>query len=142
MRIRCTALAPELKDALRFGADYQRRVMDFDLTLGKEYVVLALGAVRGAVWADIETGSGWPVTVPMMLFEVVDPTLSRFWSVRYGPDESLELLPKLFEAPTFASRLADGDPDLVGQYRELCRAMDEENSDRRGRRPGNSPRKP
>lgn len=126
MVIRCIAAAPSREQSFRLGAAFEPNKMDFGLESGRRYVVLGLTAAHGAVWADIETGSGWPVTAPLMLFEVLDPRPSRHWNVIYERDESLALLPAQLSESTFVSRLADGDPLAVAAYSELCIAMSRE----------------
>jgi hypothetical protein len=121
--IRCIALAPSREQTLRLGRAFERGKTDFDLKLGESYVVLGIGSWNGTVWADIETGSGWPVSVPLMLFEVIDSRPSRFWEVRYDRNESLTLMPPPLSEPTFASQVADGDAQAVAIYEELCHKM-------------------
>jgi len=116
MRVRCVAKAPTKAQILRLGPGFERTKSDYDLVPGREYLVLGFGHSNGVAWIEVASDGGWPQTVPLFLFELLDARPSRFWEVRHGTDESLAVLPAPFHDPTFASRVADGDDDALAEY--------------------------
>jgi hypothetical protein len=123
MVVECRAVRPSAELALRIRPAYDPHRSDFDLTLGRRYVVLGLSFIEGVIWVDIPTDGGWPQTVPIDLFQVIDARCSRHWEVRYAASGELTLLPSALQAPDFASRVADDDPAAVAVYRDLCERM-------------------
>lgn len=127
MIVRCKALEPTKEQMLLLGSFYERGRTDYALVLGKTYLVLGLFVSPGGlIWVDIPADGGWPQTVPLFVFEVVDSKVSRYWDVFYSSEGSLSLEPAPFHESTFASRVADNQPEAELVYKQYCELLEME----------------
>lgn len=126
MVVECTSHEPTVESAMRIRPYYAPGRSDFDLKVGHRYVVLGLSFLTGVVWIDIPTEGGWPQTVPLELFRIVDPRCSRLWEARISETRGFSLLPPALHEPDFASRVADDEPEAVARYRHLCAQIESE----------------
>lgn len=113
-----------------FGAD----AVAEDLRVGEEYVVYAITAssdrVRYFVWTDDEVP--YPYAMPAPFFEIIDPTPSRFWQLRYdGTGNRLVIAFKeWFEDPSFFDKLTDWEEREAAVFRDVKARMDAEAASR------------
>ena len=126
MVVECISLQPTPELAMRIRPYYAAGRSDFDLKLGHRYVVLGLSLVTGVVWIDIPNEGGWPQSVPLELFRIVDPRCSRHWEARMSETQGFSLLPPALHEPDFASRVADDEPEAVARYHHLCAQIESE----------------
>lgn len=126
MIVECTALRPRADVAMKLRPFYDRGASDFDLELGRRYTVLGLTFSHGSPWIDIPSEGGWPQTVPLALFRVVDRRASKYWEMQQASDGAVALLPASMHAPDFASRVADDEPEAVAEYQRLVSLLEAE----------------
>lgn len=135
MRVRCTRLTHTPEEASQLGL---RGVWDdYGLELGREYLVLAIYCFvesswgRGAVYVIDTRPDPLPTFVPAGLFEVVDATPSQSWGVESWSSgaeiwHTVAIGPPLVLQAHFMEDLADSDPEVTGQFRQLLTAMETE----------------
>lgn len=125
MRVRVTAGEPDaFEEPSRSGW----------ITKGREYLVLGLTFEYGdsqwgaAPCVDILLDSGIVImAVPLRLFEIVDPRVSRTWEVRYWPDgPTVTLWPPAFYTHAFHDRFSNGDPEAVADVQQVVRILEKE----------------
>ena len=133
MIVRCIAQKPTNEQAFRLGPLYEPGRTDYALALGNRYVALGLHCLStGVIWVELASEGGWPQTVPLFLFEIVDPRTSRYWEGRFGADGSFSLAPPPFHESDFASLVADNEPQAelaYNRYRQLLEAEALEKAD-------------
>jgi hypothetical protein len=78
--------------------------------MGETYLVFALDVHRGIPWVDIEVAPDEIIPVPLLLFEIVDPTVPDLWEARVTDGGDLRLCPAAFLTPDFSVRAYEGDP--------------------------------
>src|SRR2546423_15272979 len=96
MIVECISALPSNRQAERLGAQYRPGKQAFGIVPGERYVVFALKAFAGEIWIDIvdrESQPGYLFSVPLILFEVVDSHVSRFWEARVGKQGNLKIAP-------------------------------------------------
>lgn len=73
------------------------------LTIGREYVVLSVAMVPGLrpVYRLLTDEAGSEGLFDVRMFEVVDPTPSRRWTVNTSSNGTVELGPRVWAAPSF-----------------------------------------
>jgi hypothetical protein len=104
----------------------------FALTIGRSYVVYALGFGDPGTWVYIadDVFVDGPRRYPLCLFEIEDDSVSQTWSVafeRRDADQARMLAPrKWLEMKWFFNRVVDGDADAVAAFAEMKQAIDEE----------------
>lgn len=118
MRIRCIALEPSPELQKQLGDRFPGGRTDYDLDLLREYVALGIGFWDGIAWAEIATDGGWILSVPLELFEITEPTASRYWQLRFDA-RGMTLWPPFFYESTLNSELADDVPEAVEKFRSL-----------------------
>jgi hypothetical protein len=105
---------------------------EFFVTVGKTYVVYALRFLVNQVWyyIDDDHHEWYPIRKPAPLFQVIDPRLSKYWSVRVSEsDRGSDVLIAFQEWSMdvhFYDRLTDRMDAEVSMFRERKRQMDAE----------------
>jgi hypothetical protein len=108
----------------------------FDVTPGKEYLVLGLTmmteswALGAGVALDlIDDSGGWSIN-PLFLFEVIDPRPSRYWVAKKVGEAELALWPESFFRDYYHDHLTDGVPEVVADFKQVCALLEAEFADR------------
>lgn len=110
------------------------RETDFHLTVGKEYVVYAIGVSAERVWYYVvdDDNLWFPIHKPAPLFEVVDDRVSHHWRVKLTPGNLDHGVLLAFEEwvseDRFYDRLSDKEQAEVKVFKEWKRRMDAESS--------------
>lgn len=131
MRVRCVAKVATPEQVQRYGLQVTVE-HQFDVTPGKEYLVLGLTALA----ADSFYGTGVTIEVlddfgrwsiqPLFLFEVVDPRPSQYWVAKQVGEAELALWPKSFHKDFYHDHLTDGVPEVVADFRRVCALLEAE----------------
>jgi hypothetical protein len=131
MKVRCIARRPTPSQVAEFGfsSPFKR---DFHVTIGKQYLVLALEFIsesnfygRGVLIEAIDDFGDWAM-FPLLLFDVVDPRLSRYWIAQKTKDNSLMLGPPSFFRRYYHDDLTDGAPEIVADFRQVTALLEAE----------------
>ena len=131
MKVRCIARrpTPEQVADLGFSPRFDR---DFHVTIGNEYLVLALEFVDksefygAGVVLEMRDDFGRWAMFPLLLFEVVDPRPSRYWIAQKTKDNSLTLGPPSFFRRYYHDDLTDGVPEVVDDFRQVAALLEAE----------------
>lgn len=92
--------------------------------LGTEYIVYGLHFGRGGGYYTIDN-CGYLLDVPIPLFEIIEPTVSKYWIPSFDSRVGFVLMPdSIREIDTWA--LADGEPEAVEAYELVKTTMDKE----------------
>lgn len=99
----------------------------FPLSVGKEYTVHAITALKEAFWYYLldERDLPYPVWYPSPLFRVSDGSLPAHWVVNYTANamtqdrvgSSLITFKEWANDPSFYERLVEGEPGTVAVFR-------------------------
>lgn len=101
----------------------------FQLTLGREYLVYAIYEWQGNVWYYIcdDNYSYYPQQNPAPLFKVVDKTLSKHWKFELAPNGLLTIaFQEWFDDSEFYDKLTDMDEEAVSIFKRVKNIMDSE----------------
>lgn len=109
MKVRCIAnTGTDIPESYFLPHLGYKKEMEFNLVVGKEYVVYALYEWQGKVWYYIcdERYTYYPIHNPAPLFEVVDNRLSKYWTVEIAANGLLTLaFEQWFAEPDFYEKL-------------------------------------
>src|SRR5215472_4377904 len=103
MIVRCVLTNPTEAQIRVLGPGF-RRDRSFGVVKGREYLVLgmdidpATGAFGTGAWVDVLMEPEIPtvISVPLCLFEIADPRLSKYWEVRVSDEGIVNLWPPSF----------------------------------------------
>jgi hypothetical protein len=133
MKVRCIANRGDALPAQYLDPRIPRGPQsEFFITVGKTYVVYGLRFLSEQVWYYIDDDhKGWyPIRKPAPLFQVIDPQLSRYWSIRVSESNRgsnvLLAFHEWVSEPRFYDRLTDREDQEVKIFAERKRQMDEE----------------
>jgi hypothetical protein len=137
MRVRCVSnTGAGLPSSFLDERGGYRRNTKYEISLHRVYTVYALTLRRGHVWYYIcdDRELGYPVWHPAPLFEVVDPTLSRYWIFAHGsPERDGDVVFAFREWADdpggYYDRLSDREPEATGTFRRYRQLMDAEGLD-------------
>ena len=124
MRVRCLSKIATPDQAERYGGTY-KVIREYDLTPGKEYVVVALTAGVGdsaygrGVHIEALDDSGRWSSNPLFLFDLVDPRPSRYWIAKKVGAAELALAPESFFRDSYHDGLTDGVPEIVADFKRV-----------------------
>lgn len=108
------------------------RASVFPLSVGKSYVVYAIGLLREQTWFYIDDDDHlyYPKGYPAPLFEVIDSRVSKYWHFRYTPAHLDHTAILAFDEWAtdnyFYDRLTDGEPLECRIYAAAKQRMDSE----------------
>lgn len=111
------------------------RGQDFHLTPGKEYPVIGLQfsvntKVHGTgAWVHLVSDHGHLGWAPLVLFEILDPRVSRLWEIRTATPGVVTLWPSLLYTEFFHEDLADGKAATVTEFQRLHDALEAESTE-------------
>lgn len=123
MIVRSVSTYPSEAQLQILGPGFYRE-RSFGLVEGREYLVLGLivdaasqSDGRGA-WVDVLMEPEIPtvISVPLCLFEIVDPRVSRHWEIRVSDEGMVRLWPSSFYREYYHSDLSDRDPEIVKDF--------------------------
>ena len=130
MKIRCIAnTGAALPEPYFDPAIFLTQETEFQLIIGKEYVVYALYEWEGMIWYYIcdERYTYYPIPNPAPLFEVVDNRISQYWRFKLHPNGLLEIAFKeWFSEPYFYDRLTDQQEEEVLIFDKVKELIDTE----------------
>jgi len=117
--------------ALHLGEAYLPR-QALHLTVGKHYVVFGINlAVRSnvhgtGVWLHILSDHRQLSWAPLILFDVIEPSVSQYWKVRVHEGGTVTLWPAEFYRRGFHEDLADRLPATEREFAELKKRIEDE----------------
>jgi hypothetical protein len=136
MIVKC--IATQAGDALLSPLDpgFQRD-RSFGVVLGREYLVISLTVDTGPLsdgrgtWVDILMDTEIPtvISVPLGLFKVVDPRVSRYWEIRVSDDGVTFRPPSLYKG-YYHDDLSNRDTETVNDFWRVYRALKAEANER------------
>jgi hypothetical protein len=96
----------------------------FGVVPGESYLVFGLEFFRGTPWVQVEVAPNEIVSVPIALFDIVDPAIPDLWEARMD-DDTLALWPAAFFTPGFHELVCDGDPHANAALERLRQVLSE-----------------
>ncbi|MCU0517763.1 MAG: hypothetical protein MUC60_13045 [Oscillatoria sp. Prado101] len=130
MRIRCMAnTGASLPENYLNQSVFITERTEFNLTVGKEYIVYAFYEWKGEIWYYIcdDNYTYYPMQNPAPLFEVVDDRVSKYWRVKLSPKGLLEIaFEEWFADPYFYDKLTDQEEAEVSIFEKVKERMDAE----------------
>jgi hypothetical protein len=130
VRVVCISEYPSEEQIKRLGKNFHRK-QTFGLVVGQEYLVLGLrfeedSPLYGTGMVVEYFNGDHLVGAPLCLFEIKNPSASRFWEARKWEDDSLTLWPSLFYEEYFHDRLSDYEPEPRAKFKEIYDLMESE----------------
>jgi hypothetical protein len=129
MKVRC--IQNELTDRQRSELG-SHASQNFAVTKEKTYLVLGIwylyksAYIGSGVFMLVIGDHGYPVPVPLVLFEVVDPRPSCKWTLTKDGEYEASLLPRELQDKYFIDRLTDGERDDVEIFKKLVVDLENE----------------
>ena len=113
MKVKCISesVPKRLQMAVSLGPHFERK-RTFGVVPGETYLVLGLEFFRGIPWVQIEVTPHEIISVPIVLFDIVDPAVPDLWEARLE-DDRLLLWPAAFFTPGFHELAYGGDPNAT-----------------------------
>ena len=133
MRVKCISLLPDDKQAkhLGIGINYYPGMMEFDLTIGQEYLVYSISILGGVPWIDVLGQSiGCIHSVPLCLFNIVDGSVSNLWIAKINEKGNFFLWPSSFYTPYYHDDLSNGIKEIVDDFKQVEQLLIEEENSR------------
>lgn len=91
--------------------------MEFNLKIGREYVVYCLSFLGGTPWVQIVSQSNANIySVPLCLFEITDGTVSKNWVARVDQDGDFFLWTPSFYKTYYHDDLSNGVLEVVEDF--------------------------
>ena len=132
MRIKCVASQLTDDQILALAHDVHQA---FHVSPGKEYTVLGLDlSVRSVlqgtgVWVHLVTDYGNLAWAPLVLFEVLDARVSRYW-MAHPSAHGLTLWPPALYQEFFHDDLSEGQPVVVAEFKRVVEELEAESQQR------------
>ena len=130
MRIRCLATTGNHLPAAYLAAPLGlTNRTEFDLTVGKEYVVYAIDTIDDRTYFFIcaDSFTNYPMRVPAPLFETIDGTRSKHWKTVTRANGLQETaIDAWISDPYFHEKLVEGNAAAVALFASHKAAMDAE----------------
>jgi len=130
MKIRCIAnTGANLPESYFLPHLGYKKESEFQLSVGKEYIVYALYEWEGKIWYYIcdERYTYYPIHNPAPLFEVVDNRISKYWRFKLAPNGLLTLaFEQWFSDPYFYDKLTDQEEQAVLIFEQIKDLIDAE----------------
>jgi hypothetical protein len=130
MKIRCIANTGAALPKPYLDPDvFLTQETEFQLLIGKEYIVYAFYEWQGTIWYYIcdERYTYYPIHNPAPLFEVVDNRLSKSWRFKLHPNGLLEMaFEQWLSDPYFYDKLTDQKEEEVLIFEQVKELMDVE----------------
>ena len=130
MKIRCIAnTGADLPESYFLPHLSYKKETEFQLRVGKEYIVYALYEWEGKIWYYIcdERYTYYPIHNPAPLFEVVNDRISKYWRFKLAPNGLLTLaFEQWFSEPYFYDKLTDQEEQAVLIFEQVKELMDAE----------------
>ncbi|MDE1464947.1 hypothetical protein [Spartinivicinus poritis] len=128
---RQTQLSESQKKSLGIPESNQTR---WQITEGKTYLVISLGNAPGSSFYgnsmlyDIEDDFGKLIPIPADLFEIIDPTPSKYWQVKVdGIKLSFDLI-DFIKDPGLSEKILDREVDALLAFDEIKKKLEAEHS--------------
>jgi hypothetical protein len=129
MVIKCISEKPNELQAKYLPKMYRRA--DFHISSGTEYVVLGISfmlddSVGRCSFVEITSDYGHLSSVPLFLFEIVDPRVSKYWTLRQFDPFTFALWPNDFYTEYFHDDLSNNLMDAVERFNKIKAKLEEE----------------
>ena len=131
MKAHCISQKLSPQQIAMLGLDNRFR-WEFDITPGMVYLVLGMSFFNkstiygNAAFVHITDDSGSWRQIPLLLFEIADPHVSRYWEVRQLEDGETALFPESFYQKYYFDKLTDGVPEVVADFNDVYAMLHDE----------------
>lgn len=107
------------------------RSAEFHISLDKEYVVLGISfmlddSVGRCSFVEVTNDYGHLSSVPLLLFEIIDPRVSKYWVIRQLGSFTFTLWPNDFYTEYFHDDLSNNVPEIVESFNKIRIKLEEE----------------
>lgn len=130
MKVRCLANTGEfLPENYLDSSLYRTKETEFNLIVGKEYVVYALYIWQKNIWYYIcdERFTYFPIKNPAPLFQVIDSRPSKYWRMELGENGLFILaFEHWFSMANYYEKLTEQDEEAVLIFEKYKELMDAE----------------
>jgi hypothetical protein len=129
MKVKCLKQYPTHEELEYLGENFQRR-QEFHITAGNEYLVLGMSFLGNATWVDIECDSEHVTSVPLLLFEIKDPKVSRYWICKMKGNNVVVLWPPSWLQDFYHDDLLEGRESVVQDFLSVKELLEKEHQER------------
>ena len=122
MRVKCKTIYPDDKQLEELGEGFYRN-QAFYVTPGGEYTVYDIifttgqaGSHGTGTWIEMVSDYGHLRNAPLLLFEIVDGRVSRYWERRTWPHGEVTFRPASLYREYYHDDLSEGVPEVVADF--------------------------
>jgi len=128
MKVRCIQTIPTAEQRVWLGASYPMTddcvELGSELHIGHEYGVYGMAIIEGRTLIIIDLGDLQWAYEPLLLFEIINPSVSQYWQVHADDDGDMKIAPAaFFEHPYLLDDASEDDPDAIKVFREVQTQM-------------------
>ena len=129
MIVKCISALPSKEQAKRLGQNFRPGKQQFGIKPDERYVVFGLHTLGSEIWVDImdpDLEPGYLFEAPLMLFEIVDPRVSKFWEMRITAKGQFKIAAPSMFTDYYFDRLFESVPEVVQDFIQLRARMEAE----------------
>jgi len=127
MRLKCTAKFPNKEQTKMLGKYYREGKQEFGILVGSEYIAFGMRILGGQPWVDIcPIGLKYLHHVPLCLFDVIDPKVSKYWELRVVGSGDVLFFPLSLHKEYYHDDLLEGVPEVVKDLENLKALLENE----------------
>jgi hypothetical protein len=131
MIVRCIRKSPNDRDLEILGPDYFRG-QSFGIKSDREYVVLGMFTCPShplfgrTPWIQFKNDDGRFGQAPLLLFEILDPHLSKYWTVHQFDNGVVSVGPPSFNAEYYMDDYYEGIESVVADFDRVSHLIEAE----------------
>jgi len=129
MVIKCISIRPNSSQKELLPNAYKNA--DFHITENKEYLVLGIrfmldSSLGRCCIAEISSDYSHLTSVPLFLFEIIDPSVSKYWKIKVFDEFTIALWPEVFYKEYFHDDLSENVKENVDEFKSVKLLIEEE----------------
>jgi hypothetical protein len=131
MKVQCVTRYPNEDGLSQLGPEFFRE-QSFGVKVGAEYVVLGMFIANGrppfgkGPWIEFKNVDDRFGVAPLVIFEITDHRLSKYWEVHILQNGVLSIAPPSFNKDFYMEDYYDGVPEVVDDFNRISRLREEE----------------
>lgn len=122
MKIKCVSVSLN-EDQLYVLGKHANVKNNFSLSVGKEYVVFGLTfeflESGNGCFVQILSDSNHLVHVPIILFEIIDNRMSKFWELKNFPDGNVAIWPPTLYREFYHDDLSEDTIEVTEDFKRV-----------------------
>lgn len=131
MIVRCVARYPTEEGTVTLGPNFWKD-QSFGVKLGADYLVLGIFIAKGGrpfgsgPWIQFRNVDDQFGQAPLLMFDVIDHRLSRYWEAHTLPSGVLSFAPPSFNRDHYMEDYYEEVPEIVEDFHRICELLETE----------------